>query len=815
MMTGAGSFSHRGFTFQEHTGTWSLTTDAGRRPASLHGAGCRIEVDGRRLTLAQAASLSAAWRGPVRDRLGRRARLEVTARFLRPACAWTLTFEVLEDRPAVWIEAAFRNEGASALTLGDADLLVLERRAGGRLELGPWPETERLFAFNGGPGTQQVKPITADGGRHQTAYLLHLHQPDTRRTLRAGFLTFDRLDTLFTCRHDARARTTDCLATCRFQDYALAPGAAIAAETLSIELGDDPYAVLTQWADDVARRYRLRPWRRPTPVGWIGWSWVDQRAEIPERQVEGAMRAIRERLAGFGVNYLWVSIANLKDGLPGNWLEFNRQNFPRGFRRALRLMIRRGFKPGLWVGPFYVNAAARAAVAANRGNLLADPATGQLLPRGRWLWAHRSRDGQESPNYALDGSHPASQAFLRRIFQTYRRWGVRYYMLDFLDAGRPPRGIPHHDRRLAHGPAIPRQALLAIRRAAGPDTHLLTASGSTLAYLGTADTMRLGLDYGEGRSLQPRFKSYPATYVVSGSYGSCGTPHDNCLQNTAAYFFAHRRLFLMSQNLLTVDHPIPRNEAELSTTLFGMTGSPVMLGDALDRIADDRLALIKTILPRPADWPFPADLFRRVAPDDYARVLVVPVTTGWGAWSVVAVFNLDDRSAETEISMSELRLPARGLYRVWDFWHARYDGCVSDTFRVAVPPKSCRLLRLSAVTPHPWVLGTDLHVRQGQFELRDVAWESRAGRLRGVAVRPRGERGTLYLAAPPAWKPADYRGLFVAKDARDSTLLIRVPLEFRRGRLEWAVSFSRLDGVERDFQRRHGVPVAPACRALV
>ena len=36
--------------------------------------------------------------------------------------------------------------------------------------------------------------------------------------------------------------------------------------------------------------------------------------------------------------------------------------------------------------------------------------------------------------YALDPTHPKAQAFLRDVFTTYRRWGVRYYMIDFLDA---------------------------------------------------------------------------------------------------------------------------------------------------------------------------------------------------------------------------------------------------------------------------------------------------------------------------------------------------------------------------------------------
>ena len=376
----------------------------------------------------------------------------------------------------------------------------------------------------------------------------------------------------------------------------------------------------------------------------------------------------------------------------------------------------------------------------------------------------------------------------------------------------------YHDQSMIRGPGIPRRGMLAARKAAGADTHLLTASGGTLANtIGLVDTMRIGADYGEGRGLHPRFPSYPATYVINGSYGSCGSPQDNCLQNTATFFFTHRKFFLNGQNLLTVDHPIPRNEAEFSTTLFGMTGSPIMLGDALDRISADRLDLIKKVLPRPADWPFPADLFKRVYPDDYTRVLVAPVRTKWGAWSVVAVFNLDERTAVTGIGMPELRLPAGKRFRVWDFWNARYCGCVRDKFGVEVPPKSCRLLRLSALTAQPTVLATDMHVRQGQLELTDVAWDKRAHVLRGAAVRPRGERGNIYIAAPPGWKPADYTGIFVAKDARDSTLIIRKPLFFKCNRVDWIVPFAPLNTEERMWQAKHNLKLklSADCREIV
>jgi uncharacterized protein (TIGR03437 family) len=37
----------------------------------------------------------------------------------------------------------------------------------------------------------------------------------------------------------------------------------------------------------------------------------------------------------------------------------------------------------------------------------------------------------------LDPTHPQTKVFLRNVFTTYRQWGVRYYMIDFLNLERP------------------------------------------------------------------------------------------------------------------------------------------------------------------------------------------------------------------------------------------------------------------------------------------------------------------------------------------------------------------------------------------
>jgi hypothetical protein len=77
------------------------------------------------------------------------------------------------------------------------------------------------------------------------------------------------------------------------------------------------------------------------------------------------------------------------------------------------------------------------------------------------------------------------------------------------------------------------------------------------------------------------------------------------------------------------------------------------------------------------------------------------------------------------------------------------------------------------VRTHPWILSTDIHIRQGQAELSGVAWNEDGLELRFSATRA----GNVYLRVPKEFRLADPAGLWIAKDGNDASLLVRVPAE--------------------------------------
>lgn len=633
--------------------------------------------------------------------------------------------------------ATLRNEGPTPVRLGRC---LLAQAAG-------VPGEVALLMS----GWQMPNTVQRIGGKKLVSKtLLQLWDGTARTALQFGFVSFDRANT------EIAIEGGVVTAACDFEGFSLAPGASIETERLRIVRGNDPVAALLSWAEAVASFYRPSIWPN-TPAGWVGWSWVDPfHIEKYEDVVRRNARAIREKLPGAGIDYIWISLGNLQDREPGNWFEWNRDLLPSGPEVLVRDLAALNYKLGLWAGVFWLSSRLEDRVSQFRDAFLQKDGRPLTVP-------HRELGAQ----YILDPTHPKSKAWFEEIFRTWRAWGIRYYMLDFLYSvsGSTPgryRADHFHNPQLIPGPQAFRDSLEVIRKAAGADTYLLGSTGPTLQTVGLLDAVRAGTDYGEGRPLDGPGKGfYPATFVINKS--DYWTSHLRAVQAWATHFFMHRKLFIAdSGNVLTIDQPVPRNDAQISATIFGLNGSPLMIGDDVDRMSAERLTLLRQQFPRLPEAAEPLDLFESAEPD-YPKVFRLRVHRDWGEWELFAVFNFGPEPLCRN-------LPATGA--VWDFWDERYAGVASGSCEVLVPPRSVKLLRVAAVRSHPWVLSTDIHIRQGQAELDVVAWDEPKQELQLRSSRP----GNVILRVPKEFRLRDPAGLWIAKDGNDASLIVRVPV---------------------------------------
>lgn len=96
----------------------------------------------------------------------------------------------------------------------------------------------------------------------------------------------------------------------------------------------------------------------------------------------------------------------------------------------------------------------------------------------------------------------------------------------------------------------------------------------------------------------------------------------------------HRKFFLAdSGNVLTLDKPCPLQDAQTTATIFGINGGPIMIGDDVDRMAPERLALLKKCLPPLPECATAIDLFDAPEPD-YPRCFHLRVVAAWDQWDL-------------------------------------------------------------------------------------------------------------------------------------------------------------------------------------
>ncbi len=761
-----------------------------RQPFALHIRSAECEVAGWGFGLEAAGA-----RVPLslEQVVSRRRVVEVVFTGAQQALVWVIRIEKDGSGGRLVVSSEITNRSWRAVPLGKAWLLesagpVRVGSAGGDLVCLPLP------------GHIVARPVyrTADPACPRSSKIkAQFYDRSARAALQVGFLTFRRANTEVCYDIGPDGRLCGLRAFCDFAGWELGPGATTATEVFTVAAGRDPYAQLEQWADLAAERCVPRRWES-APVGWVGWSWVDGfTAERYEDVVLRNCRAIRRRLAGYGVNYVWVSIGNLATA-PGDWTNWNRELFPDGpecFAAKLREL---GFVWGLWCAPFWVCSSVVGELPGIEDALLKGEDGSPLVVRTEWQFGSAGKlPRAERPClYALDPSHPKALALVREAFTTCRRWGVRYYMLDFLHAGAGNIGeFPyacHHDPGLVAGPEVYHRFLRVIREAAGDDTYFLSSSGPSVHNAGAVDAARTGNDFGEGRPLYPDSYFYPATYIID--RGEFWTGPKAALRNQASAWYTHRRLYLNdSGNVLTVDKPLPLSDAQIHATIHALSGGPTMIGDDVDRMDEERLALIKKTLPRPRDAAIPVDLFDAVHPD-WPKVFHRRVTKPWGRFDVVAVYNFGPGLLTQAVDLGRLGLDRAAPYLVWEFWDGRYLGRATGTLDAVVPPHSVRVYRLTADEGRPVVLGTDMHLLMGEMELADVSWDPVERVLSGRALRPAGERGSVFLHAPQGLCVADPRGIWIAKDGADASLILRCALEFAEGEAAWSVRFAQLAG---------------------
>jgi len=352
----------------------------------------------------------------------------------------------------------------------------------------------------------------------------------------------------------------------------------IAAEPLRLFAAPHVEAGARAWSQlvaDASPRPPRIPKRRIT--GWC--SWYNLYAAIDET-------SIREHLAAAAAfrdaHHVPLDVFLIDDGFTpemGDWLETKPQ-FPRGMAPLVAEIATAGFTPGLWIAPFMVGNRSRL-FREHPDWVVRERTTGEPLAHmkfyGEFRWHKRSEE-----YYPLDITHPEAEAYIRRVFRTWRSWGVGYFKTDFMLFGAeygPDRAVWHEEglSRIA----IWRRMAELVREEIG-DALWLGCGCPLWASVGLVDAMRIGRDIGVS---------------WTGDYSAESLLRDQVTRNHASGILwqADPDCILLRDRF----HELSDDQVRSLALFAGLAGGVLMTSDKLDELSPARAELFAALLREP------------------------------------------------------------------------------------------------------------------------------------------------------------------------------------------------------------------------
>lgn len=244
---------------------------------------------------------------------------------------------------------------------------------------------------------------------------------------------------------------------------------------------------LKRAAEHIADRMHARS-DKPSCMFWCSWYHAYETLDIEK---------LKEYLTGINENddnsFQYIELdAGYAPSL-GDWLLHNHR-YPGGLKEAAELIIKAGYKPGIWIGPFMVGD--NSELFRNHPDWMLKELDGKPLVKLRSYTEPKLWGNPDSNYFVLDLSHPDALAYIKKVFETFREWGFSFFKTDFMlwnmyDTSK----VSRYDSSLT-SVEIMRRTLDVIRTAIGDDSYLLGCIAPFMPFIGYADGMRIAGDGG-------------------------------------------------------------------------------------------------------------------------------------------------------------------------------------------------------------------------------------------------------------------------------------------------------------------------------
>lgn len=415
----------------------------------------------------------------------------------------------------------------------------------------------------------------------------------------------------------------------------LAPGETWELEEFMFASGPDRPKLLAALADRINVNHPPLRFATP-PTGWC--SWYCFGARVTAKQVLDNLDVIAKSAPALK----YVQIDDGYQPAMGDWLETGKA-FGGDVIGVLKEIRGRGFEPAIWVAPFIAEAGSH--VFEQHPDWFIKGDDGKPLPANQVTFGGWRR----GPWYALDGTNPAVQAHLEKLFGTMRQeWGCTYFKLDANFWGAM-HGGHLHDPKATRIEAY-RRGMQAVLRGAG-DSFILGCNHPIWGSFGLIHGSRSS---GDIRRQWSTFRT---------------VARQNLNRN-----WQDGRLWWNDPDAIVLSGNLSDDEYQFHATAVYASGGMILSGDDLTSIPPARLAMLKKLLPPtgvPAEFQ-----------DESLRVGVVTLLDA----RMLCLFNWGDEP-------QDLSVPLPRRCRIADYWSGDNLGRREGILEIkGMPAHSARLL---------------------------------------------------------------------------------------------------------------------------
>jgi len=550
-------------------------------------------------------------------------------------------------------------------------------------------------------------------------------------------------------------------------------------KSISIQLIQDYYINVLG-----LKYYQPKPDRFETaPIAWS--SWYCYYMGTTEEDLVKETDTLAQYLKPYGLEYVQLDACYTR-GEEANYLEWNKQAFPKGGKWIFDYIKSKGLKPALWVNIY--------------GSNYEKAECEEKYPEDFYL---RNDKGElssacctaDNTVVRLDYTNPdVIERHLKPMFDILKnQWGLKYIKdagwgtwMDYYEENKEQAFDSSRDSRDVYV-----EVQKALRETLGPDVYIGGCAMHEVGLgFGVFDGSRIGGDdravwYPEkkrGMSMQTYFHS-----LFGGNY----------LNNIVWH---------CDPDAAMVRSPLTLEEGRTIVTAIALTGQLYMASDFMAKLPIKKIELYRKTMPTtpivPVDlYPYKIESNKRegvvwCCPQvkEFPKAIDLKVNGPTGHYDVVALFNWNDEQDKKKIELDKgFGLNSEKEYIAFDFWNQKPVMITDHLISCDIPAHGTRVFVIKEILDRPQLVATTRHITCA-VSVKEMNWDPDSKALSGLSEIIAGSPYSVFIHIPQGMSVSevDSNSEVMFEKRMDSVLEIRFSGEFddeQENNLEWTVKF--------------------------